>query len=94
MTIEPLELKLTLTELLALSINLKVLELRVAEETGSLKTAMTTVFTALLLELSAGLIERTLGGVVSVAVSLSVLVELSDELSLEAETVVNFQVLS
>ena len=61
MTIDPLKLKLPLTELLELSSSLKVLELRVAEETDSLKTTMIAESTAILLELSVGLIEMTLG---------------------------------
>jgi len=70
-----------------LSNNLKVLELKVTAETASLKTTLIVVFTELLLELSAGVIEIKLGLVVSDVVS-------SAESSLEEETVVNFQLLS
>ena len=73
---------------------MKVLELRDAEETSSLKTTMIVVFTEILLELSAGVIEIILGLVVSDADSLSELVELSDKSQLLEETVVNFQILS
>jgi|TARA_B110000211_G_C13984361_1_gene510967 hypothetical protein len=77
-----------------LSNNLKVLELKVAEESASLKTTMIEEFTEILLELSAGVIEIKLGLVVSAEDSSSELVELSAESPLEEETVVNFQLLS
>jgi hypothetical protein len=69
-----------------LSNNLKVLELKVTAETASLKTTLIVVFTEILLELSAGVIEIKLGLVVSAVVSA--------RSSLEEETVVNFQLLS
>ena len=93
-TVEPFKLKLPLIELLVLSNNLKVLELKVSAETSSLKTTMIVVFTEILLELSTGVIEIILGLVVSDADSLSELVELSDKSPLVEETVVNFQMLS
>jgi hypothetical protein len=73
---------------------LKVLELRDAEETSTLKTTMIVVFMGILLELSAGVIQIILGLVVSDVDSLSELVELSDKSPLVEETVVNFQLLS
>ena len=73
---------------------MKVLELRDAEETSSLKTTMIVVFMGILLELSAGVIQIILGLVVSDVDSLSELVELSDKSPLVEETVVNFQLLS
>ncbi len=64
-----------------------MLELKVAAETASLKTTLIVVFTEILLELSAGVIEIKLGLVVSAVVS-------SAESFLEEEAVVNFQLLS
>jgi hypothetical protein len=93
-TVEPFKLKLPLIELLMLSNNLKVLELKVSAETASLKTTLIVVFGEILLELSAGVIEIKLGWVVSVADSSSELVELSAESPLEEENVVNIQLLS
>jgi hypothetical protein len=72
---------------------LKVLELRDAEEILSLKTTVIAESTVILLAFSDGLIETTLGWVVSAAVSPPEPVS-PEELSLEAETVVNFQELS
>jgi hypothetical protein len=72
---------------------LKVLELRDAEEILSLKTTVIAESTVILLAFPDGLIETTLGWVVSAAVSPPEPVS-PEELSLEAETVVNFQELS
>ena len=55
---------------------------------------MIVVFTEILVELSAGVIEKILGLVVSDADSLSELVALSDKSHLVEETVVNFQLTS
>ena len=70
-----------------------MLELRDAEEILSLKTSVIAESTVILLVFSDGLIETTLGWVVSAVVSPPEHVS-PEELSLEAETVVIFQELS